>query len=335
MLGKNIMNTIIKAGSEQNWQQNNLFLSCNFNINCNFQCSYCINKKFRSNFNEQLSQKALYNLFSNLPLLKKDFYSFSIAGGEPSLYQHFPDVLKYMKEFFPPNKIKATWLTNGSLLHKLEEYFKDYRAYDFNLTITLHLEQMNAETYLKKLSEFKYPDMCTIKIMLEPGTLKQIDSIIEKIKNFGYKKFNVMPITINQKLYPNYTTEEIQFLETSSFNYQRLFNEYLRENQTIKKEYTRNEYNLNPELINYKGLKCLAGYNSLIISPDGAISSCYSTMKNSVCNINSDSLINYMAEYEPITCQNPWCACGTYTAIPKWNPKYSEAPNYFIKNFPK
>ncbi len=312
-----------------------MHITGHFNMDCNFKCSYCIVDTFRKTFNNQLSPTALYNLFSSLPLLKKDFYTFNISGGEPSLYTYFPQVLNYMKEFIPSNKLRATWMTNGSLLHKLEEYFKDYRAYDFNLTITLHLEQMNAETYLKKLSEFKYPDMCTIKIMLEPGTLKQIDSIIEKTKNFGYKKFNVMPITINQKLYPNYTTEEIQFLETSSFNYQRLFNEYLRENQTIKKEYTRNEYNLNPELINYKGLKCLAGYNSLIISPDGDISSCYSTMKNSVCNINSDSLINYMAEYEPITCQNPWCACGTYTAIPKWNPKYSEAPNYFIKNFPK
>ena len=313
-----------------------MHITGHFNMDCNFKCSYCIVDTFRKTFNNQLSPTALYNLFSSLPLLKKDFYTFNISGGEPSLYTYFPQVLNYMKEFIPANKLRATWMTNGSLLHKLEEYFKDYRAYDFNLTITLHLEQMNAETYLKKLSEFKYPDMCTIKIMLEPGTLKQIDSIIEKIKNFGYKKFNVQPVIISQKLHPNYTNEEMDFIKNSAYGPKLiLFNEYLRKNKTIKKEFTQDEFNINPELINYKGLKCLAGYNSLILSPDGAISSCYSTMKNSVCNINSDSLINYMAEYEPITCQNPWCACGTYTAIPKWNPKYSEAPNYFIKNFPK
>lgn len=330
------MNTIIKAGSDLHWKKNTMHITGHFNMDCNFKCSYCIVDTFRKTFNNQLSPTALYNLFSSLPLLKKDFYTFNISGGEPSLYTYFPQVLNYMKEFIPANKLRATWMTNGSLLHKLEEYFKDYRAYDFNLTITLHLEQMNAETYLKKLSEFKYPDMCTIKIMLEPGTLKQIDSIIEKIKNFGYKKFNVQPVIISQKLHPNYTNEEMDFIKNSAYGPKLiLFNEYLRKNKTIKKEFTQDEFNINPELINYKGLKCLAGYNSLIISPDGAISSCYSTMKNSVCNINSDSLINYMAEYEPITCQNPWCACGTYTAIPKWNPKYSEAPNYFIKNFPK
>ena len=324
------MNTLIKAGSEQNWQYNNMYLACNFNMNCNLKCSYCINQNTRKEFNEELSPTALYNLFSSLPLLKKDFYSFSIAGGEPSLYQHFPDVLKYMKEFFPPNKIKATWLTNGSLLHKLEEYFKDYRAYDFNLTITLHLEQMNAETYLKKLSEFKYPDMCTIKIMLEPGTLKQIDSIIEKTKNFGYKKFNVMPITINQKLYPNYTTEEIQFLETSSFNYQRLFNEYLRKNKTIKKEFTQDEFNINPELINYKGLKCLAGYNSMRILPDGTITSCLETQRIPNFNLDNDTLLDYA--YTPITCPSTWCNCIVYTRLPKWNPQHTECPTYFKNN---
>ena len=244
------MNTIIKAGSDLHWKKNTMHITGHFNMDCNFKCSYCIVDTFRKTFNNQLSPTALYNLFSSLPLLKKDFYTFNISGGEPSLYTYFPQVLNYMKEFIPANKLRATWMTNGSLLHKLEEYFKDYRAYDFNLTITLHLEQMNAETYLKKLSEFKYPDMCTIKIMLEPGTLKQIDSIIEKTKNFGYKKFNVQPVIISQKLHPNYTNEEMDFIKNSAYGPKLiLFNEYLRENKTIKKEEEKQEEKPNDEQI--------------------------------------------------------------------------------------
>ena len=30
------MNTIIKAGSDQNWKKNNMVIACNFNMNCNF-----------------------------------------------------------------------------------------------------------------------------------------------------------------------------------------------------------------------------------------------------------------------------------------------------------
>ena len=96
------MDTIIKAGSESKWKRNSMLIACNFNMNCNFKCSYCFNQNTRKNFNEQLSPKALHNLFSNLPLLKKDFYSFAIAGGEPSLYEYFPDMLKYINEFFSP-----------------------------------------------------------------------------------------------------------------------------------------------------------------------------------------------------------------------------------------
>ncbi len=50
------MNTLIKAGSEQNWQYNNMYLACNFNMNCNLKCSYCINQTVRKNYTEQLSQ---------------------------------------------------------------------------------------------------------------------------------------------------------------------------------------------------------------------------------------------------------------------------------------
>lgn len=89
------MNTIIKAGSERKWEKNIMLITCNFNMNCNFHCSYCINQKTRKKYTEQLSKEALYNLFSNLPKLNKNFYEFALAGGEPTLYEYLPDFLSY------------------------------------------------------------------------------------------------------------------------------------------------------------------------------------------------------------------------------------------------
>ena len=294
----NTMNTLIKAGQDYKWNNNTMIISCNFNMNCNLKCSYCINQNTRKEFNEELSPTALYNLFSSLPLLKKDMYTFSIFGGEPSLYTYFPDVLKYMKEFIPANKLRATWMTNGSLLHKLEEYFKDYQEFNFNILITLHLEQINIDTYIKKLAQFKYPKMCTITFILEPGKLNETLLIIKKIQKLGYDKFFVKPIIIDPKIYPNYTKEELQFLTTSPYSSQTiLFNEYMTEKQPDKKKFTQIEYLCNPDLINYQGLKCLAGYNSIVVFPDGTITQCQRTKKIPDFNLNTNSLLEYIYIY--------------------------------------
>ena len=326
------MNTIIKAGSDQNWKKNNMVIACNFNMNCNFKCSYCFNQNTRKNFNEQLSPKALHNLFSNLPLLKKDFYSFAIAGGEPSLYEYFPDMLKYINEFFSPENYTVFMATNGSLLHRLEDYLKEYPELNVHLAISMHLEQMDAETYLKKFSQFKFPNMCRIKLMLKPGTLAQANDIIEKAKSFGYADFIIQPIIINSNVHPDYTDEEKLFFSHYPYpSNTALFNEYLNNGQTVKKDFTKEEFVLNPELVNYSGLQCLAGHSSMRVFADGSIAPCHFHKRAPDFNLNMHSLLEYIYIYQPITCTSTYCGCHGFTAIPKWNPEYAEGPSYLKK----
>ena len=292
------MDTIIKAGSESKWKRNSMLIACNFNMKCNFKCSYCFNQNTRKNFNEQLSPKALHNLLSNLPLLKKDFYSFAIAGGEPSLYEYFPDMLKYINEFFSPENYTVFMATNGSLLHKLEDYLKEYPELNFHLAISMHLEQMDAETYLKKFSQFKFPNMCRIKLMLKPGTLAQANDIIEKAKSFGYTDFIIQPIIINSNVHPDYTDEEKLFFAHNPYpSNTALFNEYLNNGQTVKKDFTKEEFVLNPELVNYSGLQCLAGHSSMRVFADGSIAPCHFHKRAPDFNLNTHSLLEYIYIY--------------------------------------
>ena len=51
------MDTIIKAGSESKWKQNSMLIACNFNMNCNFKCSYCFNQNTRKNLMNSYPQK--------------------------------------------------------------------------------------------------------------------------------------------------------------------------------------------------------------------------------------------------------------------------------------
>ncbi len=326
------MNTKIKAGSDQKWEKNNMFVTCNFNMNCNFDCSYCINKSFRKNYSEQLSKEALHNLFSNLPKLNKDFYTFTMAGGEPSLYKYFPEMLQYLSQYFSPNNYRFTCATNGSLLHKFDEYLKNHQNLNFNISISMHLEQMDAETYLKKFSRFSYPNMCRIKIMLEPNTLKKVNHIIEQAKSFGYTDFVVQPVTINGKITPDYTEEEKNFFNNNPYAADvHLFNEYKDNEQTIRKDFTKDEFVLNPELVNYAGLQCLAGHNSIRVLADGTITPCFKVKHDSDFNLNTHSLLEYIYIYQQITCTSTYCGCHGFTAIPKWNPEYAEGPSYLKK----
>lgn len=324
------MNTIIKAGSEKKWKENSMLITCNFNMNCNFHCSYCINQKTRKKYTEQLSKEALYNLFSNLPKLNKNFYDFALAGGEPTLYQYFPEMLQYLNEYFSKDTYNFFCATNGSLLHNIEKYFKNYQNLNFKLAISMHLEQMNAETYLKKFSAFKYPQMCRIKIMLEPKTLDKINTIIEKAKSFGYTDFIIQPVTINGKIHPDYTEEEKNFFNANPYAADvHLFNELKQDEQIIRKDFTKDEFVLHPELVDYSGLHCLAGFSSIRVLADGTITPCFNVRGNPNFNLNTHSLLDYEYLYKPVICPGNYCGCHGFTAIPKWNPEFAECPPYF------
>lgn len=323
------MNTIIKAGSERKWEKNIMLINCNFNMNCNFKCSYCINQTYRKKFTEQLSKEALYNLFSNLPKLNKEFYSFGIAGGEPTLYQYFPEMLQYFNEFIS-TKGSIWCATNGSLLNNIEKYLENYQNLKFNLAISMHLEQMDAETYLKKFSAFKYPQICRIKIMLEPKTLDKINTIIEKAKSFGYIDYVIQPLTINGKIHPDYTEEEKNFFNTNPYAADvHLFNELKQDEQIIKKDFTKDEFVLHPELVDYSGLHCLAGFSSIRVLADGTITPCFKVRGNPNFNLNTHSLLDYEYLYKPVICPGNYCGCHGFTTIPKWNPEYTKEPVYF------
>ena len=79
-----------------------------------------------------------------------------------------------------------------------------------------------------------------------------------------------------------------------------------------------------------EGLKCLAGYNSMRILPDGTITSCLETQRIPNFNLDNDTLLDYA--YTPITCPSTWCNCIVYTRLPKWNPQHTECPTYFKNN---
>ena len=134
--------------------------------------------------------------------------------------------------------------------------------------------------------------------MLKPGTLAQANDIIEKAKSFGYTDFIIQPIIINSNVHPDYTDEEkLFFAHTPYPSNTALFNEYLNNGQTVKKDFTKEEFVLNPELVNYSGLQCLAGHSSMRVFADGSIAPCHFHKRAPDFNLNTHSLLEYIYIY--------------------------------------
>ncbi len=95
---------------------------------CNLNCSHCLFSK-SLNTKKEIDKNFLLKLIKNLNELGTNIFIFT--GGEPLLYKHFPDIIKFILKSNPLNKIGI--LTNGLLIEnfykKIEKYLDPDRVH--------------------------------------------------------------------------------------------------------------------------------------------------------------------------------------------------------------
>ena len=293
-----------------------MVITCNFNFNCNFNCSYCINKKQHDKYKTQLSLTALDNLMLYLAELKKDKYSFYIAGGEPALYPHWDKFFDVINKKFT-SETECTIGTNGYFINKFEPFIKTAEKYSLSLLISMHTEQLPIEEYVKRLQNFPYPQNCRVKFMLDPGKLDTALSTINTLKSFGYEKFIVQSIVINQKPHPDYSEEELKFFETNPYQDDFAIDyEWLENNETIRKTLKRDDFIFDSRFADFSGMHCIAGANSIRVLADGKVTLCYGHRGDPNFNLNEKTILNIL------------------TSIKRLFAQANAAPALLIRNFP-
>lgn len=326
---------IIRAGAKEYWEHNYFNVICNFNMNCNLQCSYCINKTRRSDFHNVLPLQALHNLMFFLPLLNKERYNFSLAGGEPSLYPHLPEFFSYLSQYYK-NKHKVTLCTNGSTLLKLQKQLMKHGDINFFLSISLHTEQISLEQYEKILKKCEFPERVKVNILLKPGTLKKSLVFFEKLKQYNFYNLEIRPIINagqNSGL-EEYASDENVFFKNNVYSHpQELFNDYLENDVEKSVFYTKSEFLLKPELVNYQNLVCLVGKNALRVLPTGQVTLCFGHKGDTHFNLNNLPINQYRYTDSFVYCPSKKCACVSFTQIPKFNPEYALPPAYYQTDF--
>jgi len=113
-----------------------------FFYGCNWNCDFCILKKYRFDIHWSKNQKNLEIKFLDLNdviniLIKNDIREVFLGGGEPTVDNSLPNLLKILKD----KKIKINTLTNGELLTK--------EIVDLSDRIAFSIKSMNDEIHKK------------------------------------------------------------------------------------------------------------------------------------------------------------------------------------------
>lgn len=306
---------IIKAGSEELWNKDFMHIFFALNCTCNFKCSYCCNQNTRKKYPAVFPKERLSSLLDEIFSLDREEYIFSLVGGEPSIYPHLEYFYAEVNKKAPkPTKIRV--YTNGSRLPNLTKLIENNTNINHEIIISMHFEQKPEEEYLNLLSNFTYPHLATVKMLLQPNQLETILILKNKVVELGYQ-FDIDPIAIWGKLHPDYPKNEIAFLKEQK-NLIHLANTYSENGEIIKEELNFLDYYTHHEKFNYQGLTCAAGKNFLRIMPDGIVTFCHKDWTKENFSVLGNSLLEYIYIYQPITCMATRCGCQETAALPKW-----------------
>ncbi len=313
---------MLKAGKESSWLHSELRIMLATNNICNFSCSYCVNARARMDKGRFISQKTLELFMHKIASLRKETYIFRIAGGEPLLYPHLDTLLDCCDKEMG-GKVDAALSTNGFFLPKRQHLFNKMHNTTVGIVISTHLEQLSVDDYINILRRLDNKKNIKVKIMLPPGMLDQVRRLQEFCEANEFK-YVIHALTLNGKLHPSYTEEEISFIPNKK-SHSKSFFYSTTEAPEETCFFSRVDAISNTELINYTGMHCSAGFSSICMNAEEKISCCFKSPRK---DFSIEELENMLSG--PTLCPSNRCACPALFALPKWlNPE--DAPEY-IKN---
>jgi MoaA/NifB/PqqE/SkfB family radical SAM enzyme len=213
---------------------------------CNYNCSYCMVPK--GNYNSDNYQETINKL-------KKlnGLWNITISGGEPFVCKNFKNMIKGIINETNHNLVI---ITNFSYpIKEITEIIEIAKSRLKSLIISLHLEYVKPEEFLKKTLKIKkYTDKYGIYLQVNCVGIKEDLERRDQIGQLFCKqgiKFNILP-------------------NKFSFNDENSYSE--KEKCMIKKN--GETYGLSST--NFQGKKCLAGKNYFVINEFGDAYRCFS-----------------------------------------------------------
>lgn len=277
---------------------------------CNYNCSYCINK--RSSDIKKYFPKL--NSFTNFIKKFREYYpnrkvEITLVGGEPTLWKYFKRFLLLCKEY----NISICLISNGS--RSIKWWKNVINNIDF-MIISYHLEHANKYHIIELMKLAKSNNIRSqINFMASPDNFFDNTNTAKEISKKS-KCFILLKIIRNLDTDDplNYTPKQLDFLQNNRaigkeyycwYDHRiKIYNQFEDNSKILYK-------NVNEVVIKnvnqWKGWKCTAGLDMLVISFDGSLHACNQTeMENgNFGNINTE----FKIPTESVICTLDKCSC--------------------------
>jgi MoaA/NifB/PqqE/SkfB family radical SAM enzyme len=283
--------------------QNSIHVEWNLGKRCNYDCSYCPTE-IHDNYSAHTDIEILKSSVDNL--IKLGNVRISLTGGEPTVHPRIEELINYIKH------VGVSWLnitTNGT--RKSEWYINqkvDHWVFSLHFTEGDWLRVLNT---VKNVHLLKQNTPIMVNIMAHHDYMTQAKSSAEILKELKIP-FVVRRIRWtkgDQDLFDDlkYHPEDLQWIKDQ--------NSTVKENCVIDNEQLIHANDvIKLHLNNFKGWKCNAGIESLMINWDGDVHRATCRVGGSIGNIYNST---FKIPTDPIICTRNWCTCAADIPLTK------------------
>lgn len=190
---------------------------------CNFRCGFCHNPSIVFGKAAKIDEK---EVLSFLERRKRVLEGVCVTGGEPTIHENLPLLLKKIKELGFLAKLDTNG-TNPEMLKKvIEDKIVDYVAMDIKAPLELYSSAANADANIQKIrqsisilinSKVKYEfRMTLIPKFVDIESFKEVCKMLKGAKQFYIQQFEKGSEMIDDsfKSEKSYTGEELgKFLD--------------------------------------------------------------------------------------------------------------------------
>jgi len=330
---------LLKAGFLPLFKENFFQSSWTLTEKCNFKCSYCVNQKERDN-TTHLKRETMLKALGYMADLKRPKYNFALSGGEVTLYPHLEEMLATINNKFTESTCSIRLLSNGSAsVNKMEKLFVLSSKHNMMFIITLHLEELNVDSLIKKIKTFpkEIQKSCFLfKVIVSPERMEQALDVIALLEETKLLNYRIMPVCdfVDGKISSEFSLkqrEQIAALCKAQKDkiYFKFTHLYRVGSEVESKVFTYTE-GIEQEMFNYKGMYCSAGYNSIRLTAKGYVKKTgfCGDMNYTISDKNPFEDSNF---YVPKKCIAPHCTCITHARLPKWS-SFEFAPEFLKEN---
>jgi pyruvate formate lyase activating enzyme len=190
-----------------------------YTIGCNFRCPYCHNPEL---VDETASEIPLSTIWNFLEDRKGLLDGVVITGGEPTIHEDLPDVIKKIKEMGFQVKLDSNGTRPAMLKRLIKEKLVDYIAMDIKAPLEVYTytvgrpvlpETLRQSIEIIKNSGMDYEFRTTVvKKLLSFEDIEQIGKEIRGAKTYYLQKFSGGKI-LNPQFRHKTTYTDLEFMQ--------------------------------------------------------------------------------------------------------------------------